>query len=237
MTKTSKVLAAYLSQTMMAEVAEAPAQTLPEGSKEVNYTFRTEKVRNEAGEVIGDGTKRPSFKAILPVPTREQLVDFIAAGGKEAEFIDDVIYEAIKNAGRAQINEFLENAPKDAQVTADVLDLSKLTFTAIANTAPESRAKPEIPEEVYNTFFEDYKHVQTEQGKEPTRIQKHIALFKAQFKTCKTDKPALEFLRDNLNLWAAKTTAMEDNKDVFELLMGKVNKYLNADEKNLLGAL
>ena len=215
---------------------DAAATAVPVGSKEFVYTFRTEPVRNEKGETIGESPKTPAVKVILPVPTSAELIDFIAAQGKEAEFLMDVIYDAIKAQGRGQINDFAKENP-DKPVTADVLDLSKLTFSAIANTPRESRAKPEIAEEVYNTFYETYKTEMVEAGKEINRVQKHIVLFKARFRTCKFDKPALQVLKDNLNFWAAKTNNMEDNKEVFDVLYTQVTKFLAAEEKNLVAAL
>ncbi len=217
-------------------MTEQQQPTIPAGSKDFSFNFRTEKIRDEKGEVIGEGRKIPEFHAILAVPTDSDLLDYIASNGKEAEFLRDVVYEAIKTAARGQINDFRE-ANADAPLTADILDLSKLTFAAIAAMPKESRAAPEIPEEVWNSFFEDYKQVLVSTGKEPARAAKHVILFKSHFRTCKFDKPALTVLRDALNLWAAKTENMEDNKDVFEFLTNKVNKYLNAEEKNLVGAL
>ena len=223
-----------MTETTTQDQTAAP---IPAGSKEFSFHFRTEKIRNESGEAIGEGKKMPTFKAILPVPDATQLLDFIASGGKELEFLNDVIYDAIQDAARAQINEYRENNPNAEALTADVLDLSKLTFTAIANMPKESRAKPEIPEELFNTFFEDYKNVMVAAGKEPTRVAKHIVMFKSHFRTCKFDKAALGILKDNLNVWAAKTENMEDNKDVFEFLVNRADKYLKAEERNLVAAL
>lgn len=240
----SAVLSAYLAQTMHAvqqpateQPKEPVKQPIPAGSAEFSFHFRTEKLRDEVGGIIGEGKKLPTIKAILPVPSDEDLINFIAANGKEAQFLRDVVSEAIETAARGQINEYREDNKNVEVITADVLDLSKLTFSAIANTPKKDRAAPEIPEEVFNTFFEDYKTVMVASGKEAVRVQKHIVLFKAQFRTCKFDKPALSVLRDSLNLYAAKTENMEDNAQVFELLLNKVEKYLKAEEKNLVGAL
>jgi len=228
---------AQMADAATATQAETPAPTpVPPGHKEFAFHFRTEKVRNEAGEVIGEGRKLPEFKAILPVPSDEDLINFIAAGGKESKFLREVVEDAIKQAARGQINEWRENNPEGTP-TMDVLDQNKLTFTYIANLEPKDRAAPEYPEEQWNTFFEDYKNTLVASGKEPQRVAKHIVLFKSQFRTCKFDKPALTVLRDNLNLYAAKTENMEDNADIYQVLINKVNKYLNAEEKNLVAAL
>lgn len=212
-------------------------QTQPQANtKEFVFHFRTEKVRDENGNVIGEGKKLPEFKAILVTPTDEEIINMIAANGKEADYLREVINGAIYSAARGQINDYRESNP-DKDITADALDLSKLTFSAIANTPKESRAAPEIPEEVYNSFYEDYRKVLVASGKELNRVNKHIVLFKAQFRTVRFDKPALTVLQDNLNLWAAKTEEMEDNKEVFEMLTNKLTKYLNAEEKNVAAAL
>lgn len=242
----SSLLATYLAMTMQANPEQTNAGNgaeaankeppVPAGHKRFPFHFRTEKIRNEVNEVIGEGKKHPTIFADLPVPTDQDLIEYIAANGKEAQFLREVVYEAIATAARDQINEWrLDN--KDTTPTAGILDLPKLTFTAIANTPPKDRAAPEIPEEVWNSFYEDYKKVIVDTGKEPVRVQKHIVLFKAQFRTCKFDKPALSVLRDMLNLWAAKTENMEDNKEAYEVLSNKVDKYLKAEEKNLVNAL
>ena len=112
-----------------------------------------------------------------------------------------------------------------------------MTFTAIANMPKSERGAPDIPDEVWNTFFEDYKNVLVSTGKEVQRVAKHVVLFKSHFRTCKYDKPALSILKDNLNLWAAKTEAMEDNAECYQFLTDRLDKYLKAEEKNLVGAL
>lgn len=210
--------------------------TVLEGSATFSFNFRTEKIRNEQGEVIAEGKKVPPVSVILPVPSNIDLINMLGAGGLEARYLSEVVYEAIKAAGRGQINEFIEANP-DKPVTADVLDLSKLTFSAIANTPKESRAKPEIPEEVKNTFYEDYKAVIVASGKELKRALNHIIHFKSEFRALKYDRPSLNALRDNLNVWAAKTENMNDNTEVFEFLMTKVDKYLAAEPKNLVASL
>lgn len=225
-------------ETAVAEQQNGQEQKvqIPEGHKEFVFHFRKEKIRDSEGQVIGEGKKHPEVKAVLPVPSTEDVINFIATGGKEAEMLMEVIYDAIKLAARGQINDYRESNP-DATITPDVLDLSKLTFSAIAAMDKQSRGGVEIPEEVWASFYEDYKTVLVGLGKEVQRVDKHIVLFKSQFRTCKYDKAALGVLKDNLQLYAAKTENMEDNADCYEFLIAKLEKYLNAEEKNLVGAL
>lgn len=230
MTETTQVA------TPNVETAPKPAEVpVPAGHAKFSFHFRTEKIRNEKNEVIGEGKKHPEVEAILPVPSDEELINFIAEGGKEKEFLKEVVYDAIKLAARVQINTFREENP-DIVVTPNIFDLKKLTFTAIANMDKRDRAA-EIPEEVRASFYEDYKSVLVALGTAPEKVNKHIVLFKSEFRTCRYDKPALNVLKDRLNLYAAKTENMEDNADVFGMLMGKIEKYLKAEEKNLVAAL
>lgn len=221
-------------QVVVAE--QKPAEPpVPPGHVAMNFHFRTEKIRNEKGEEIGTGKKHPDVKMILPIPSDEQIIDFIVANGKEAAFLREVIADSIKLAARGQINEYREANP-DGVVTPAIFDLTKLTFSAVAAMEKADRAT-DIPEEVFNSMFEDYKQVLSGLGTPPERIAKHIVLFKNQFRVARYDKPALNILKDRLNLYAAKTENMEDNKEVFELLVNKIDKYLKADEKKLVEAL
>jgi hypothetical protein len=228
-------MSAVLDQPTTEVTTQEQRPELPPNHVEMKFHFRTEKIRNEKNEVIGEGKKHPEVKAVLPIPSKEELIDFIAAGGKEYEFLQEAVQDQIKLAARAMINDFRDNNP-DKEVTPDVFDLSKLTFTAIANMDKRDRA-PEIPEEVWNAFFEDYKAVLTQLGQAPERVQKHVVLFKSQFRTARYDKPALSILKDRLNMWASKTENMEDHEDCFNVLNNKLDKYLKADEKNLVEAL
>lgn len=254
----STVLSAYVGMHMMGEaavmdapVAAAPAPVsadanvaaqaaakpapipVPAGHFGANFHFRTEKIRNEKQEVIGEGKKNPDVSVHLPEPSDEDLINYIATGGKEKDFLKNVVREAIKAAARVQINTFREENP-EAIVTPSVLDLSKLTF---AHVATLDAPAPEIAEEVWTSFYDDYKAVLVALGTAPERIQKHIVLFKSQFRTCRYDKPALGVLNDRLNLWAAKTENMDDNAECFKVLHDKLEKYMKAEEKNLVAAL
>lgn len=211
------------------------AMPVAPGHLEFNFHFRTEKIRNEKDEVIGTGKKHPDVKVALPVPTQEDLINFIAAGGKESEFLMEVVNDAIKLAARGQINDYRENNP-EAVITPDIFDLSKLTFTAIANMDKRDRAV-EIPEEVWNSYYEDYRAVMAALGQPAERVSKHIILFKNQFRSARYDKPALGVMKDRLNMYAAKTENMEDNAECFQLLMNRLEKYLKADERKLVEAL
>lgn len=219
---------------------QAPATEVvaPEGTKAFTFNFRTEKLRNEKGEVIGEGKKHPDVKAFLPVPSVTDVVNFLAEGGKAAELVMDSVIDVIYKAARGQINDYRESNP-DKQVTPDIFDLSKLEFHYIANQPKSERGGVDISDEAWTAFFEAYKPVIMATGKSEDRVMKHVALFKNQFRTIKNDKPALALLKDQLTLWAANAgeEAMAEHADAYNVLITKADKYLKQEEKNVIDAL
>ena len=217
--------------------------TVPAGHESMNFSFRKEKVRDSEGKDIGETKKIPSFQVPVPVPSDEDVINWLAEGAsapdaekpKEYKLLREMISDLIKNAGRLQLNSFREENP-DAVVTPTALDFSKMTFTAIASTERRERA-PEIAEEVFNSMYEDYKATMLALNVPAEKINKHVVLFKNQFRAARYDKAALKFMQERLNMYAAKTENMEENADVYALLQGKLEKYINADEKNLINAL
>lgn len=207
-------------------------------SKEFNFGFRTDKVRDDEGKVIGTGRKHPDVKAPLPVPTAEQLIAFLQEGGKEAELIVDAAYSQVELAARAQINDWREGSGLDKDFTATDFDLAKLTLTAIANTPKGERAGAAISDEDWTAMLEDYRQVMVEVvGYEAKKVALAVMHFKVLFRRIKNDKAAVQKLLDLLNIWATKTPNLEDHTACYEDLAKRAAKYLKAEDKNVAEAL
>jgi hypothetical protein len=207
-------------------------------SAEFNFTFRTEKIRDDDGKVIGTGRKHPAVKAPLPIPTTEQIVTYLQAGGKVAELIHDAVYSAIKDAAKNFIDDWRENQPADATFTPTNFDLSKLTLEAIASTPASQRKNAAVSDEDITAFLDDYHHVMvTDVGYEEKRVKLAMAHFKVRLVRIKNDKEAVKKLLDLLNIWATKTEALEDHQAFYEELTRKADKYLKEEAKQLSSAL
>jgi len=221
--------------------AAPAAPEIPVGQKtaqEFNFFFRTDKIRDNEGKVIGNGRKHPDVKAILPIPTYEQMIGFLQQGGKEAELMLEALVGEIDRAARQQINEFREEKGLDVDFKPNDFDLSKLTVTAIANTPRGERGGPAISDEDWTAFLEDYKHVMVDVvGYEAKKVDLAIMHFKVQLRRIKNDKAAVQKLLDLLNLWASKSENLEDHMACYEDLTKRAAKYLKAEEKNVSEAL
>jgi hypothetical protein len=226
----------------MEQVNQTPAAVAtPVGaatSKEFSFFFRTDKIRDDENKVIGTGRKHPDVKAVLPVPTYGQLIEFLQQGGKEAELLLEAATNEIDKAARAQINDWRENNGLDKDFTATAFDLNKLSLTAIANTPRGERAGAAISDEDWTAFLEDYQHVMVHVvGYEEKKVKLAMMHFKVQLRRIKNDKAAVQKLLDLLNVWASKTESLEDHMACYEDLTKRAAKYLKAEDKNVFDAL
>lgn len=202
------------------------------------FHFRTDKVRDDEGKVIGNGRKHPSFDAILPIPTYSQLIEQLQAGGKEAEVILDGINSLIYAAARDQIDTWREANGLDKDFAPTNFDLGKLTLTAIANTPKSERAGASISDEDWTAFLNDYTNVMVQGvGYDASKVKLHVTHLKVKLARVKNDKLSVKKLLDFLNIWATKTEAMDDHAACYEDLVKRANKYLTATELVLANAL
>lgn len=207
-------------------------------SKEFSFFFRTDKIRDDEGKVIGTGRKHPDVKGVLPIPTYPQMIEFLQQGGKEAELMLDALVDQIDKAARAQINDWREANGLDKDFTATAFDLNKLTVTAIANTPRSERAGSAISDEDWTAMLDDYQHVMVHVvGYEEKKVKLAVMHFKVQLRRIANDKPAVQKLLDLLNVWASKTENLEDHTACYEQLVKKALKYLKAEDKNVAEAL
>jgi len=227
--------------TTPANTTATPPVVVPVGtatSMQFNYFFKTDKVRDDEGKVIGTGRKHPDVKAVLPIPTFAELAAHLKDGGKEAELILEAVTGMIDGAGRAQIQDWRENNPTDATFTATNFDLTKLTLTSIAATPRGERGGAAISDEDWTAMLDDYHHVMTQVvGYEEKKVKLAILHFKVQLRRIKNDKPAVQKLLDLLNVWASKTENLEDHTACYEDLTKRAAKYLKQEKKNVAEAL
>jgi hypothetical protein len=211
---------------------------VPTEAKEVPYHFKKEKIRNQAGEVIGEGKKLPSIKVAVPRPTAEGLVEIIKAGGKELELLLDAATDVVVDRVRNLINEIRAKLPEGAELKPEMIDLNQAHWSIIANIPKAVRKGLGISDEDWEDFAADYRSIMpTATGRDADRIEKHIQLFKKKYAPCRNDKKALAVLREMLDVWAANTGAMEENQTVYEYLKDRADSLLQEEEKILAEAL
>lgn len=206
---------------------------------EFQWDFRTDKIRDDEGKVISKGRKHPSIKAALAVPTAQDLAAFLNADANSAEskFILEQTYEAIKRVAKAQIDDWREANGLDKDFDPTFFDLSKLSFTAVANT-PKGERGAEISEEDWTAFLEDYSHTMVNVvGYDAKRVALHVIHFKSKLRRMKNDKPAIQKMYELLQTWATKSENVEDFAACYADLEARCKKYLTEPEKVLSDAL
>lgn len=226
------------------DAAAATPTTAVVNGTELAYFFKTPVLKDEEGKEIGKGTKHPDVKVVVPMPTIEDVINYLASpdGTKEAKVRDlvmDQIKDAIFLAGRKQINEWFEANP-GKNFTATDMDLNKLSLQAIAEMPKGQRGAWAPSDEDFKDFNESYTNILVHKTQyDPKKTKTHTDHWKQGMVKVKTNKPVLAKLKDFLTLYAANVEPedLEENKQTYEWLVARADRYLKAEEKNFLEAL
>lgn len=209
-----------------------------------NFHFKTEKIRNEKNEVIGEGKKHPSVELDLPVPTLDALAEFIsdpAKYAKEVELLLSTLTDQVYRIARQQINDFRDKQEnKDATVTASVLDYDKLSWSAIANMPKAERASSVPGDEDIKAFLTMYADIMpAAMSKNKEQIENHVLCFQTGFKKQRSQKEILEFFKQAIAIFAATAgeEAVGEHLEVIEYFSNRLDKMLQAEEKITLDSL
>lgn len=215
---------------------QAAAPVMPAGcmAQEMKFNFKARNMYDEAGKVVGKSKKQPSLVIALPVPTHETVATFLAdTASKESGLIMSAVSDLIYIAARNQFDEIIDGFEGDDSrtVAASMLDLAKLDLTYIANLPPSTRASSVPSEDDFKSFFTDYFGTMPQiTGKAVAAIEKHIKLF-TKPTSIKANKPVLELLVGQLDLYMANTAAIEDTGATANYIRTKLDKWFNEPEK------
>ena len=216
------------------EQAAAPA--LPAGcmAQEMKFNFKARNIYDETGKAVSKSKKQPSLVIALPVPMHETVASFLAdVSSKESGLIMAAVSDLIYTAARNQFDEIIDGFEGDDSrtVAASMLDMSKLDLTYIANLPPTSRASSVPGEDEFKSFFTDYMATMPAiTGKPLASIDKHIKLF-TKPTSIKANKPVLELLVGQLDLYMANTQAIEDTGATASYIRNKLDKWFVEPEK------
>lgn len=219
--------------------------TIPEGMKGEVFHFRKEKVKDANGVEVGEVKKHPSVTIPLPIVTKDEIVAIFAApsegeGNRAAEqkFIIDQVQDAFYIQAREQINEFRDSAAgKDATVSANVIDYSKLNILALA-TMPASERGNKISDDDLKAFLADYAAIMPSAlQKDAAKINAQVQLLERGLRSVKTDKKVLSVMDQVLTVWAASTQNGEEHTAVYDMFKNRIAKWLKAEPANVLESI
>ena len=197
------------------------------------FNFKSRRITDEAGNEIGRTKKQPSLTVDLPVPSTDEVISMLQAGGAEAVLLMTQIGDTIYQAARGQFDEVIEQFGDDVskEVTADMLNYDQLSISYLANLPPSSRGVQAISDEEWQAFFEDYLAVMVAAtGKTEDRIKNHINLFKKPQKA-KANKEVLKVLVDQLDIYLASSGNLEDTGTCAVRIRDRFNKWIAEPEK------
>ena len=207
-------------------------------AKSFKFNFRQRTIRDENGSELGKAPKNPPVELDLPVPTIEELVEFLQSGGKEAQLIVDCVAALIGAEAKAQLDDVIEGfGDTEGFATAQHIDFAKLDLAFIANLPPATRTRgPQITEEDWAAFFEDYKAVIIPAtGKPEAKINNHIAAFKKPA-AYKARKDILGALLEHLDIYVSKSANIEDTAACVGKLQQRFGKWMQVEEPALTDA-
>lgn len=206
------------------------------------FHFKTDKLKDAAGNTVGEGKKHPSVTVDLPIPTVEFLAAMLADPANYAKEIDlllATIAGQVYTVARSQINDFRE-VSKDAEVTAAALNYDKLSWTAIANMPKGERASTVPSEDDIKAFLDSYLQVMPAALNKPKQnIENHIILFQQAFKKQRSQKDILEVFVNAISVYTttvSEETATE-HADVLDYFINRLSKMLASEEKITLDNL
>ena len=197
------------------------------------FNFKSRRITDESGNEIGRTKKQPSLTVDLPVPSTDEVISMLQAGGAEAVLLMTQIGDTIYQAARGQFDEIIEQFGDDdsKEVTADMLNYDQLSISYLANLPPSSRGVQAISDEEWQAFFEDYLAVMVAStGKTEDRIKNHINLFKRPQKA-KANKEVLKVLVDQLDIYLASSGNLEDTGTCAVRTRDRFNKWISEPEK------
>ena len=197
------------------------------------FNFKSRRITDENGNEIGRTKKQPSLTVDLPVPSTDEVIAMLQAGGAEAVLLMTQIGDTIYQAARGQFDEVIEQFGDDdsKEVTADMLNYDQLSISYLANLPPSSRGVQAISDEEWQAFFEDYLAVMVAAtGKTEDRIKNHINLFKKPQKA-KANKEVLKVLVDQLDIYLASSGNLEDTGTCAVRIRDRFNKWIAEPEK------
>lgn len=180
------------------------------------------------------GSKRPSVKLALPIPTLQGVVEVLQTP-KGQEFILSLLEDSVISAARFQVSD--EDKPVNDQ---DSLDMSQLSLDYLINQPKAERRGGGISKETWDDFAADYLAVMPAlTNKTAELVGNAIKLFTGRLQAAKTNKAVLAFLKEQLALWFANTTKekQEDLQEVYDFLDTKATTFLAMDDAALLSNL
>jgi hypothetical protein len=186
--------------------------------KEFTFRFKKDKL----------GNKRANVKCeSVPTPSAQGIVAILKAGGKQLELLEEICADTV----RSVLSDFVS----DENFNPESFDFKQVSWEAIANMPKEDRRSSSIAKEVWEAFAADYIEIMPAlTAKSLEQVTLATEIYVKKMAPIKTQKGALNKLKDQLTLYVDKSQKAEEFMEIIELLNRRIETYLKADDPQLL---
>lgn len=212
------------------------ASLVPEGTTAVQFNFRNPQpnlVKANAEENLPAPIKRASVVVGIKMLTSSDLIEILTSGDPAArQLLVDQANQVLADEVRSQ----LDDLPNYEEVNLALLDMTKVDFTALANTPKDRRSNGGITDEVWAAWEADFKSVLIASCERTEAQVKTVhTLLTKKLKDVSKNEEMLNKLKGYLDNWLAHTTEENQNTfgSIYLRLDGRITTYLqsvNVDE-------
>lgn len=183
-------------------------------------------------------TEREAVELVLPYVSVQGIIDIIEGkhleegqANKGLELLVDVMEDTVNAAARDLLYE-------DYNLNAGTFPVDKVSWEFIANIPKVARRGGGIPKEVWEAFAEDYTAIMPDiTGKTIDAVSNAAKCLSAKLTSCRTNKPVLNLLVEQLAIYAENTENLEEYQDCVAFLLNKADTFLNTSDADLLANL
>ena len=184
--------------------------------KEMRFRFKKDKL----------GSQRATVELTLPVPSVKGIVSILEKGGKSLDMLVEVVADTMRSYAVGIVGD-------KEDISQENFPFDQFTWDYLANM-PRAERKT-IDEAIWKGFVEDYIAVMPGvTNKTVDAVTAATTVYLKKFSIVKTNKGVLGKLKEQLGLYMEHSKKAEEYAEILELLLGKVEAYLKADDVELL---
>ena len=197
------------------------------------FNFKKSKDKDTGIEII-----REAVELIVPYPSVQGLIDIIEGKhltegqpNKGLELLLDVMRDTVNSACRDILYE-------DFKLNAANFPVNAVSWEFIANIPKVQRRGGGSPKETWEAFAEDYLTIMPDvTGKSVEAVTNAAKCLSAKLTTCRTNKPVLNLLVEQLAIYAEASESIEEYQECVAFLLNKADTFLNTTDEDLLSNL
>jgi hypothetical protein len=203
----------------MSQENQAVASGTVVANSDPNVSFEEMKFRFKKDKL---GVQRPTVVLKLPVPNVAGIIAILEKGGKGLELLLEATSSVVRSVAVGIVGD-------DEKIAQETFPMDKVTWDAIANAPRAERTT--IAAETWEAFSKDYLEIMPAlTNKDAETLGNHVQVYLKKLAQIKTNKPILSKLQQQFAIYVDNTKKGEEFEEVINLLAGKFETYLKAND-------